>query len=166
MMHPVGHNLAEFNYGVLRHPFDDPRIADFTDGLDRVNAIAARSDGFVWRLPDAEMEAAQLDPDGVFGGNPQVASTLSVWRDADSLNRFVWQTVHAQFYARKDEWFSTEDSGNLVLWWVPEGARPTVADGMERLRHWRANGDTEFAFGWSHLGVAPDRPAKCLQGAA
>ncbi len=32
--------LAEFNVGVLRHDWDDPRVKDFVDGLDLVNGVA------------------------------------------------------------------------------------------------------------------------------
>lgn len=99
-------HLAEFNIGVLRHDWDDPRIKDFADNLDRVNRLAQRAEGFVWRLPDDEMEAAQTDPAQPLGGNPRTASTLSVWRDAASLDRFVWTTLHRVFYERRAEWFA------------------------------------------------------------
>ena len=45
-------HLAQLNIGRLRFPLDDPRMADFVDNLARVNAIADRAEGFVWRLQD------------------------------------------------------------------------------------------------------------------
>ena len=44
------HHLAEFNIGTLKHDWDDPRVADFANNIDRVNAIAQRSPGFVWQF--------------------------------------------------------------------------------------------------------------------
>ena len=144
------YHLAEFNRGVLRYDWDDPRIKDFADGLDLVNALAARSPGFVWRLGDDEMEAAQSDPQGPLGGNPRLASTLSVWQDVASLERFVWKTVHKVFYDRRGEWFAPGQGLRLVLWWVPAGHRPTVAEAAERFDRLETSGDSAEAFGWQY----------------
>ena len=43
-------HLAELNIGRFNFPTSDPRMAGFMDNLDRVNALAERSPGFVWRL--------------------------------------------------------------------------------------------------------------------
>lgn len=154
MMQPAGHHLAEFNLGILKYDWDDPRVQGFVDGLDAVNGVAQRSPGFVWMLGGEEMEAAQLDPTGPLGGNPRAASTLSVWEDVASLERFVWTTVHKRFYDRKAEWYDEDDSLRLVMWWVPVGYRPSVHDAMVRFRHLETHGDSDFAFGWSHLTAA------------
>ncbi|MFK7752009.1 MAG: DUF3291 domain-containing protein [Sedimentitalea sp.] len=158
-------HLAEFNRGVLRHDWDDLRVADFVNGLDLVNGVAARSDGFIWRLPDADMETAQNDGDGPLGGNPRLASTLSVWRDAAALEHFVWNTVHKSFYARKSEWYAPGQGVRLVMWWIPVGHCPTVAEAAARLDHLERNGDSDFAFGWRGLKEAQLWRAKqCNQG--
>jgi hypothetical protein len=34
----------------------------------------------------------------------------------------------------------------VVLWWVDDGHRPTLAEAVERLEHLRANGPTSHAF--------------------
>ncbi|MDF0599229.1 DUF3291 domain-containing protein [Psychromarinibacter sp. C21-152] len=146
----MGRHLAQFNWGVLRADWESPVVADFVNGLDRVNAAAARSDGFVWQLSDDEMETAQLDPEGPLGGNPRLASTLSVWRDLAALERFVWRSVHKVFYDRRAEWFAPGQGLRLALWWVPEGTRPTLAEAAERAEHLRQHGDSDVAFGWDH----------------
>ncbi|MEM9146114.1 MAG: DUF3291 domain-containing protein [Pseudomonadota bacterium] len=151
---PSDRHLAEFNMGVLRHDWEDPRIADFLNGLALVNGVAARSPGFVWRLGDEEMEAAQTDPDGPLGGDPRTASTLSVWQSAEALEDFVWNTVHRQFYERGHEWFVPAGALKLVMWWVEPGHRPTVAEALDRFRHLEAQGATDHAFGWAHLAQA------------
>lgn len=144
-------HLAEFNIGRLRYDWDDPRIADFADALETVYAIADRSPGFVWRLPEEDMDAAQRDPDGPLGGDPRIAATLSVWTDARSLERYVWGTLHGRFYDRRAAWFDPAHQGErLVLWLTPVGRRPTVADAVARLRLKEASGDTPDAFGWDY----------------
>lgn len=149
--------LAEFNRGVMRHDWDDPRMQDFVGGLDLVNAVAARSDGFLWRLPDEDMEAAQLDPAGPLGGNPRLASTLSVWRDFAALRHFVLRTVHRRFMDRGEEWFAPGQGLRLVMWTVQDGHRPSVAEAAERFALLEAHGDTDRAFGWDHaMAVAAE----------
>jgi hypothetical protein len=146
--------LAEFNFGTLKHDWDDPRVKGFVDGLELVNGLAAKSPGFVWRLSDDDMDLAQNDAQGALGGDPRTASTLSIWKDVESLENFVWNTVHRQFYARKAEWYDEIGNGNFVMWWVPQGHRPNVAEGMARWQYQQANGDSDFAFGWSHVKEA------------
>lgn len=151
MTQPAGHHLASFNFGTLRYPWDDPRVKDFQDNLDRVNAIGARSPGFVWRLDDDAMGAAQEDPAGPFADRPNTASTLSVWETPRDLWQFVHHTLHARFMARHDEWFVPGDRGYFVGWWVKVGYRPSVADGMAQWRTTQAHGDTDAAFGAERL---------------
>ncbi len=146
--------LAQFNRGVLRHDWDDPRVAEFADNIDAVNTVAAGSDGFVWRLDDDEMEAAQLDPAGPLGGNPRVASTLSVWRDLAALETFVWRTLHGRFFAKRTEWFAPGQGLRLVLWRVDADDRPTLGEAVERFDHLQAHGDSAFAFGWDYARAA------------
>lgn len=147
-------HLAEFNLGILRYDWDDPRVQDFVNGLDMVNGVAQRSPGFVWMLGEDEMDAAQRDPNGPLGGNPRTASTLSVWQDVASLENFVWNTVHRQFYERKHEWYDAVEEIRLVMWWVPEGHRPTIDEAAERFAHIKTAGDSDHAFGWSYLKEA------------
>jgi hypothetical protein len=42
--------LAQINIGRLLAPLDDPKIAEFVNQLDAINAIADNAPGFVWRL--------------------------------------------------------------------------------------------------------------------
>lgn len=140
-------HLAELNIGRFRYPTTDPRMAGFMDNLDRVNAIAERSDGFVWRLMDDSGNATDIRP----FDDPDMAVNMSVWRDAESLERYVWNTVHKQFYARRAEWFSLMEKHHFVMWWVDEGHLPTLQEAEQRLDHLNAHGDSDFAFGWSHL---------------
>ena len=99
-------HLAQLNIGRLRCPTDDPRMADFFNNLDLVNALAERSKGFVWRLKDDSDNATNIRP----FDDPNMAVNLSVWESIEALEHFVWQTVHKQFYDRRPEWFDKMDS--------------------------------------------------------
>ena len=143
--------LASFNFGTLRFPWDDPRVKDFQDNLDRVNSLAARSPGFVWRLDDAAMEAAQMDPEGPLKDRPNTASTLSVWEQPADLWHFVHRTLHSRFLARGAEWFVPGDRGHFVGWWIDRGHKPSVAEGMRMWDEVQANGDSADAFGAGRL---------------
>ena len=154
MITPAAHHLAELNFGELRHDWDDPRVAEFVAGLDMVNALAARSPGFVWRLTDEDMNTEQVAEGGAFGGNPRMASTLSVWTDASSLQHFVWNTVHRQFYDKRALWYDAFGNSNLVMWWVPVGHKPSVAEGLTRFVRMQGQGPDATAFGWDWLKVA------------
>ena len=48
----TGWQLAQINIGRLVAPEGDPLVQPFFDALERVNAIAEASPGFVWRLAD------------------------------------------------------------------------------------------------------------------
>ena len=49
----ASHELAQLNIGVIKGPMDSPVMADFAANLDRINAVAEQSPGFMWR-PQAE----------------------------------------------------------------------------------------------------------------
>jgi hypothetical protein len=140
-------HLAELNIARLKYPFDDPRIAEFADNLARVNAVADRSEGFVWRLQDESGDATSIHA----FDDPMVIVNMTVWQSAEHLERFVWNTVHKQFYAKRAEWFELMQAQHFVMWWVDEGHVPDLAEAKARLDHLDANGDSDFAFGWSHL---------------
>lgn len=144
-------HLAEFNFGTLRYPWGDPRIAGFEDAVDQVNAIGARSPGFIWRLPDDDMDAAQNDPNGPLRNRPNTASTLSIWEEPVALYQFVTKTLHARIMKGAPDWFVPGDSGHLVCWWVPVGSRPRVAEGMQMWQTLQERGETEFVFGANQL---------------
>jgi hypothetical protein len=140
-------HLAQLNIAKLRYPFEDPRVAGFVENLDRVNAVAERSPGFVWRLTGEGNDATDL----VAFEDPLVITNMSVWVDAPSLEHFVWNTVHKRIYNRRGEWFELMVSHHFVMWWIKPGHIPSVAEAQERLAHLDANGDSDHAFGWSHL---------------
>ena len=139
--------LAQLNIARLLYPQDDPRVAPFMNALDKVNAVADRADGFIWRLQDDSGNATDLDP----FGDDRLIVNLSVWRDVTSLENFVWKTVHKKVYERKQEWFSAMKMEHFVMWFVADGHIPTVEEAKARLDYLNENGQSDHAFGWSHL---------------
>ncbi|MEM7319108.1 MAG: DUF3291 domain-containing protein [Pseudomonadota bacterium] len=148
MKQPDGYHLAELNIGRLIAPVDDPRVAEFMANLDRVNGLGKRIPGFVWMM-EGSGEPGTGNTENSVGGDPQLLPNLTVWEDLPSLEKFVWGTIHKQFYERRREWFSVLGDMNFVMWWVPEGHHPSLDEALDRLEHLRANGASEFAFDWA-----------------
>lgn len=144
-------HIAQVNIGRVLGGPGDLRMADFYGNLARVNALAERMPGFVWRLKDASGTSAM---DLHWPGDPTMNVNMSVWESAEDLGRFVFQTVHRNIYARKHEFFETPRRPTVALWWVEVGHIPTLEEAKERLDHYVANGPSEFAFGWADLPSA------------
>ena len=141
-MTDIAYELAQVNIARLKAPLDSPRLKDFVDGLDPVNADADAADGFVWRLEDESGDATDI---AVFGDSWLIIN-MSVWRDTDALTAFMYQGRHREMLARRREWFERVEEAMVAMWWVPKGHRPTVAEAEARLLHLRANGPTPYAF--------------------
>ena len=87
-------HLAQLNIGKFRSVRNDPAMSGFFDNLDRINAVAERMPGFVWRLKDDSGNATNIP----WVGDPAMAVNLSVWESIEALEKFVWQTAHTKIY--------------------------------------------------------------------
>jgi uncharacterized glyoxalase superfamily protein PhnB len=151
----AGWHLAQLNLGLFRAPLDAPEMAPFANALDRINALAEASPGFVWRLTDADGgPSSNVEVPGA--DDPLVASNLSVWTDMESLRGFMYRTDHASYLRRRREWFQHEDQAMNVLWWTPAGTVPTLAEAVERLEHLRRHGPSHT--GWPLARTVPPPP--------
>ena len=163
---PALMHLAQLNIGRLVAPTDDPRVAEFMNALDRINGLGKRMPGFVWMM-EGSGEPGTGNTENAIGDDPLHVTNLTVWEDVKSLEQFVWNTVHRQFYERRHDWFEVKFSMDFGMWWVPKGHRPTLEEALERLEHLRQNGDSDHAFGWEHLQDATLwRKNACHQTAA
>ncbi|MEP0964349.1 MAG: DUF3291 domain-containing protein [Roseobacter sp.] len=159
-------HLAELNVGRLAAPTDDPRVAEFMENLDRINGLGKRMPGFVWMM-EGSGEPGTGNTDAKIDGDPQYVSNLTVWESVETLEQFVWGTIHKQFYARRQEWFEVLGEMHFVMWWIPEGHEPTLEEALQRLEHLKTHGDSDHAFGWSHLNeVSQWRENRCAPIAA
>lgn len=149
-MPPDVFHIAELNIGLLRHPLDDPRTAGFTDNTAKVNAVAARSPGFVWRCED---EAAALKNEGIelYDGDPCSLSTMSVWETPGDLEAFVLRTIHGSFLKRRAEWFKPQDHVTYVIWPIAASHIPSFQEGLDHLASLEANGPTSEAYDFKYL---------------
>jgi hypothetical protein len=150
--------VAELNIGRARHDLDDPRMAGFMDNLARINALAERSPGFVWRYQDASGNATNTK----IGGDPRAILNLSVWESVEALERYVFGTLHVRFYARRGQWFAPlAPRPHFVMWPVPVGHRPAVSEALDRLADLERTGPTARVFGWEALAGAAHRDRRC-----
>ncbi len=140
--------LAELNISTWKIDPESDAARGFTDYVARVNGTAERSPGFVWRMVDEQRD--EQGRNAVCSG-PATLMTLSVWETPTDLERFVWNTVHKKIYNGKDQWFSAMQSHSFVMWWIEDGHEPTLQEAKQRLDHLDANGNSDKAFGWSHL---------------
>ncbi len=140
-------HLAELNISNWKINPASKGAAGFVNNVGRINSLAARSPGFVWRKVEEERDANGFN---ALGG-PRTLMTMSVWENPKYLEEFVWNTVHKKIYQNKAQWFDQLESHHLVMWWVEEGVEPSILDAKPRLDHLNSHGDSDHAFGWSHL---------------
>jgi Domain of unknown function (DUF3291) len=135
-------HLAQLNIARMLAPIDSPLMADFVANLDGVNAIAESSNGFVWRLKDDSNNATSIR---IFDDDFLIVN-MSVWQSIDALFQFVYQSGHLDVFKRRSEWFEKMPEMHMVLWYIPKGHTPTVAEAVERLTFLRQQGETPYAF--------------------
>jgi len=142
-------HLAQFNIARIRYPLNDPRMKDFVFNIDMVHRVADRIGGLIHRV---KAEGEKDSTSTVVFNDPTIVPNLTVWKDADSLKKFVFETMHRKFFDNRNKWFI--DNLNLpknVMWYVEEGTTPTMQDGEERLVHLMKSGNSEYAFDWRYL---------------
>ena len=147
------YQLAEINVArMIGVTIDDPIMKEFVDNLDRVNALAEDSPGFIWRLKDDANNAASFNP----YNDVQVIINISVWEDIESLQGFTYKTFHTDFLKKRMEWFKKYGKAQFALWWVKKGEIPTIEDATERLKYLQTNGPSEKAFNFKESFLKPN----------
>lgn len=146
------YELAQLNIGIIRGPMDSPVMAEFAANLDRINALAERSPGFVWRLQTEDGDATAIRP----FGDQNMLVNMSVWRDVESLNSYVYSSAHVEVMRRRREWFERMTEAFLVLWWVTKAHRPSVVEAISKLEMLRSKGPTPEAFTFRKAFPPPD----------
>ncbi|HLZ87564.1 MAG TPA: DUF3291 domain-containing protein [Puia sp.] len=136
------YQLAQVNVGRILGPMESPVMVEFAANLDRINAIAEGSPGFVWRLKDGSNNATSIP----VTEDRFLLVNLSVWRSIDDLFAYVYRSDHKDILRRRAEWFERMKEMFLACWYVPAGHEPTVAEAMERVAYIRRNGPTPYAF--------------------
>jgi len=145
-------HLAQVNIGRIRAPLEDPVMDGFRSQLDAINALADRSPGFVWRLQTEEGNAMAIRP----FADERMAINMSVWESLEALQQFVYHSAHVGPLRDRAQWFEPIEDPILVLWWIPAGHVPTVAEALECLRRLKERGPSSDAFTFRKPFPSPD----------
>ena len=143
--------LAQVNIAKCLAPFSDPIMQGFINNVDKMNAIADSSEGFIWRLKDEDKDAAVL----VFKDDTLIIN-ISVWESREALFNYTYNSDHIEVFKRKKEWFSKIKMMHLAFWYVPEDYIPTFQDAKDRLDYLNAHGETPYAFSFKSKFTAAD----------
>ncbi|WP_204045725.1 DUF3291 domain-containing protein [Acrocarpospora phusangensis] len=135
-------HLAQLNVAHLLAPLDTPQLADFVALLEPVNTLSDAAPGFVWRLKGGDDPTDTVRHD--YGDD--LVINFSVWESRETLWNFVYRSRHLAVLQRRREWFQRIAEPYSVMWWVPEGELPDLAEGMARLARLRAGGPGPEAF--------------------
>lgn len=137
-------HLAQLNLADAIADMDSPVMEGFINATDRINALAARSSGYVWSL-DERPDDKKEDRVAIFG-KESLFVNMTVWESRESLFDFVYNSSHKDIMVRKKEWFKKMPKMHLVLWYVPVGHQPTISEGKKRLVYLREHGESDYAF--------------------
>ena len=76
------YHLAQLNIAWMKAPLEAPEMADFVANLERINALAESSPGYVWRLQDEAGDATAVRPFG-----DEVLVNMSLWQDVQGTSK-------------------------------------------------------------------------------
>ena len=148
-------HLAQFNVAKTRYPIEDPRMAEFVDNLNRINSLGDQSPGCVWRY---STDSGHSMDERIFD-DPDIALNFTIWEDVASLKEYTYRSEHKDFLRRRRNWFvEMPEWPIVVLWWIPAGTIPTLAEAKNRLEHLRDQGPTPEAFTFREAYPPPEQP--------
>ncbi len=137
------YQIAQINIARIRGVnINDSIMQEFVDNLDKVNALAEESEGFIWRLKDDNNNATSLNP----YDDEQILINISVWESIESLEKYVYKSFHTDFLKRRKEWFQLFGKAYLAMWWIKAGEIPTIEEAIAKLDYLQKNGASELAF--------------------
>jgi len=145
--------IAFYTFGVLREPVGNPVVQGFIDRVASVYAAAEGSEGFfersvrnvqTWEHSWGPITTPQCMPSGV--DHAQLAMTISLWRDLESVAAFAYRGAHGEALSRRREWFAGGAYPGYVAWWVDEQHRPNFSEAADRLDLLHTQGATPAAF--------------------
>ncbi|GAB3512907.1 DUF3291 domain-containing protein [Spirosoma knui] len=145
-------HLAQLNISRMLAPdINHPIMADFVDQLDTINRLAEGSEGFVWRLKGDGNNATDLRP----FDDERIIVNMSVWSSPETLQAFVFKSMHTEVMKDRRKWFEKPDRLLTVLWWVPVGHEPTVEEARQRLECLNTHGSGPLAFTFRDIQPMP-----------
>ena len=143
--------LAQFNVARIKYPLTDPRMWEFVDNVNKIHRVADRIGGLIYRLKDDSGTAMNM----TVMNDPMILPNLTIWKNVDSLKRFLDKTVHKFFFNKGSEWFDVWDKSKNCMWYCAESYRPKeMFDGELRMCYMWEHGSTDYAFDWKYLQLA------------
>ena len=153
----MSHKLAFMTVGILREPVGHEQVQGFIDRVPSVYHSADTSHGFHARSirdlgtylqswGEVKLPACYPQPTP----NEQIASTLSLWSDLESVAAFSYHGPHGEALTKRREWFDKTDLPIYVAWWVQADHAIDWEEGIDRLDRLHRDGPTPYAFNFAH----------------
>jgi Domain of unknown function (DUF3291) len=143
-------HIAQLNISrMIGVSINDDIMKDFVAQLDEINLLGEQSEGFVWRLKSDDGNATSYNP----YNDDRIIVNFTIWETADHLKNFVYNTAHRLVMKDRKKWFENLGQPSYVLWHIPAGITPTLADAVERLAHLQTNGPSPYAFDFKNIFI-------------
>ena len=146
--------LAQINLAHMKGPLESEVMTGFRTQLDRINALADASPGFVWRLQGED--GADATSIRAFD-DPLLLVNMSVWESLEALHGYVYKSGHVALLRGRREWFHPFQGPALALWWIETGHVPTLEEGKAKLELVTRLGPTPSAFSFRQPFPPPGR---------
>ena len=144
--------VAFYTFGILQEAFGHPCVQGFVDMASLVFDAAEKSEGFINRYRsldavDSINWGEEVYPDiNRGGGGKMPISTLSLWRDLESVFAFAYHGIHAEALRSGRDWITETGRPSYVVWWVDDSVIPTHTDAVQRLEFLHDHGSSAHAF--------------------
>ncbi|WP_407542435.1 DUF3291 domain-containing protein (plasmid) [Deinococcus radiomollis] len=132
--------------GLLHEPMGHPRVRGFVQRIPGVFDAATASEGFLG------FPAEQGDDTG------RASTTLSVWRDLESVFAFSYAGVHAEALVKRQEWFVPSEFPGYAAWWIPDDQEPSWSEALDRFDRLCHAGPGMHAFDFKHALGSDGQP--------
>lgn len=154
--------LAFTTFAILKKPYGNPEVQEFDDRTPSVFALAENSEGFISRAvecnnssnsnferdwgPWGKFEVPRFYKGGRTTKTDQRASTLSIWKDIESVFKFTYSNGHMEALKRRHQWFLKPEWPTYACWWIDCEHIPTWLEACQMLEYLHDNGPTEKVF--------------------
>ena len=144
--------LALYTFGMFLEPSEHPANDGFHERNDPILLDIEKALGFIKRSgyegdPGPESWGEQVYPRFyVERGDGWSPSTLSLWRDMESMMAFSYFGLHAEALSLGRDWFQKPEWPPYVTWWIDSDHVPNWAEGVEKHEYLHDQGPTPKAF--------------------
>ena len=153
---PLQHHLALYTFGIFKKPAADVANDGFHLRNDPLLKLVDQTHGMITRSGYANESGPESWGTQVYPrfyieqGDGFSPSTLSIWRDLESVFAFTYFGLHAEALAHGRAWFKKPEWPPYVLWWIEAGEQPTWTDSVLRHEHLHDTGPSAFAFNFKN----------------